>query len=367
MQKLLFIDRDGTLIEEPSTDFQIDSLSKFKLLPCVVSALTNIVQQGDYKLVMVTNQDGLGTPSFPDRNFWPLQNLLLDILQSEGVTFESVHIDRSFSYENSPFRKPNAGMLTNYFNGKYNLAESYVIGDRLTDLELARNIGTKSIWFASPLKNCEPFSPDFISSSWVDIARFLTQNERKAFVCRKTRETDIRVALNLDKSQAPNIETGIGFFNHMLEQIGFHGGFMLDVQCVGDLRVDEHHTIEDVALVLGNAFNQAIGNKNGLSRYGFYVPMDEALAQVVVDFSGRPFLKWDVPLTGCTVGGIDASLFEHFFYSFCQKAQCTLHISASGTNNHHVIESVFKAFARALRMALSRTSIGGVPSSKGII
>lgn len=367
MQKLLFIDRDGTLIEEPSTDFQVDSLGKFRLLPWVVSALKAIVERGDYKLVMVTNQDGLGTPSFPESSFWPLQNLLLDILQSEGVIFESVHIDRSFPHENSPFRKPNAGMLKNYFNGKYNLAESYVIGDRLTDLELARNIGSKSIWFAPPFENCEPFLPALISNSWLNIARFLTQSERKSIAIRKTRETDIRVELNLDKTQAPSIETGIGFFDHMLEQIGFHGGFMLVVQCIGDLHVDEHHTIEDVALVLGDALNQAIGNKKGLSRYGFYVPMDEALANVIVDFSGRPFLKWDVPLTGCTVGGIDATLFEHFFYSFCQKAQCTLHVSASGMNNHHVVESVFKAFARALRMALSRTNIDGVPSSKGVI
>lgn len=367
MQKLLFIDRDGTLIEEPKSDLQVDSLNKFKLLPKVVSALKAISDAGEYKLIMVTNQDGLGTNSYPEDTFWPCQHLLLDILYSENIIFEAIHIDRSFPEENSSFRKPSVGMLTEYFNRKYNLADSYVIGDRVTDLQLAKNLGCQSIWFNAPSNSCEKFTPSFISDSWSDIAHFLVNKERQVMVSRKTRETDICIELNIDKEATPIIETGIGFFNHMLEQIGFHGKFSLNIKCLGDLHIDEHHTIEDAALVLGEAFNQAIGNKEGLSRYGFYVPMDESLAQVVLDFSGRPFLEWNVNLMGTTVGGIDASLFEHFFYSFCQKAGCTLHISANGKNNHHIVEAVFKAFARALRMAVSRTVNGTIPSSKGII
>lgn len=367
MQKLLFIDRDGTLIDEPDSDFQIDTLPKFRLLPDVVNALKRIVDRSDYKIVMVTNQDGLGTSSFPEERFWPYQNLLIQVLESQGVVFDAVYIDRSLPSENSPNRKPQAGMLTQYFNGKYNLDASYVIGDRLSDVQLANNIGARSIYYRGEPSNDLGSIPDLITDSWNVIADFLLLKDRKADVFRSTRETQIRIELNIDKTAPPEIDTGIGFFDHMLEQIGTHSGVSLNVKCVGDLMVDEHHTIEDVGLVLGDAFSQAMGNKRGINRYGFYVPMDESLAYVVLDFSGRPYLQWDVDFICKSVGGIDITMFEHFFQSFCQKAQCTLHIKANGQNTHHLIEAVFKAFARAIRIAVSESGDDVLPSSKGLI
>jgi imidazoleglycerol-phosphate dehydratase/histidinol-phosphatase len=367
MKKVLFIDRDGTLIKEPTTDYQIDGLEKFRLLPGVISALKAIVSFTDYRLVMVTNQDGLGTASFPHKNFEPYQNLLLDILQSENIQFDAIHIDSSFSHEGSPNRKPAAGMLTGYFNGEYNLSESFVIGDRATDIELAQNIGARSIFIGNEKENLLNIQPDFIAENWARIADIFTRSDRTAVVRRKTRETAIFVELNLDKSSTPTVDTGIGFFNHMLEQIGYHGGMAIKVNAVGDLDVDEHHTIEDVGLTLGMAFSEALVSKRGINRYGFYVPMDEALASVIVDFGGRPFLEWNVTFMRSTIGGVDATLFEHFFASFCQKAQCTLHVSVTGKNDHHMVEAIFKAFARAMRMAVTKGKADDLPSSKGVI
>jgi imidazoleglycerol-phosphate dehydratase/histidinol-phosphatase len=366
MQKILFIDRDGTLIEEPPTDYQIDALEKFTLVPGVISALKQIVTKTNYSLVMVSNQDGLGTASFPEETFTPYQNLLIDILSGEGITFDAIHIDPSLPEENSPNRKPEIGMLKGYFNGKYNIAESYVIGDRFSDVQLADNLGAKAIFF----NNKSQESTEAIklqTTNWQEIVDFLTTESRQATIQRKTKETDISIFLNLNRFENPKIETGVGFFNHMLEQIGFHGNVQLEINCKGDLEVDEHHTIEDTALALGEAFAQALENKKGLTRYGFTLPMDESLATVAIDFGGRPYLKWDVEFIRNTVGEIDVTLFEHFFRSFAQNAACTLHIEARGENDHHIIEGVFKAFARAVRMAIAKSDDGVLPSSKGNI
>lgn len=366
MQKILFIDRDGTLIEEPPTDYQIDALEKFTLVRGVISALKQITAKANYKLVMVSNQDGLGTNSFPEETFTSFQNLLLDILASEGITFKAIHIDPSLPEEKSPNRKPEIGMLKGYFNGQYNIAESYVIGDRFSDVLLAENLGAKAIFFNTKSKE----STDTIklqTTNWQEIADFLTTENQKATIQRKTKETDISISVNLNRFESPKIETGIGFFNHMLEQIGYHGNLKLEINCKGDLEVDEHHTIEDTALALGEAFAKALENKKGLTRYGFTLPMDESLATVAIDFGGRPYLKWDVQFIRDTVGNIDVTLFEHFFRSFTQNAACTLHIDAHGENDHHIIESVFKAFARALRMAIAKSDDGILPSTKGYI
>lgn len=366
MQKILFIDRDGTLIKEPPIDFQIDKLEKFALVPGVISALKQIVSKTNFKLVMVSNQDGLGTESFPEETFTPYQNLLIDILESEGITFEAIHIDPSFPEEKSPNRKPEIGMLKGYFNGQYNIADSYVIGDRFTDVQLAENLGAKAVFF-NDKNNKSSYAITLQTTDWKEIADFFTTPNRKAAINRKTKETDIAVKLNLDRFEKPKIDTGIGFFDHMLEQIGFHGNVQLEINCKGDLNVDEHHTIEDTALALGEAFAKALENKKGLTRYGFTLPMDESLASVAIDFGGRPFFKWNVAFIRDTVGGIDTTLFEHFFRSFAQNAASTLHIEARGENDHHIIEAVFKAFARTIRMAIAKSDNGILPSSKGNI
>lgn len=368
MQKILFIDRDGTLIAEPEEDFQVDSLEKFRLLPGVIGALKKIVASTNYHLVMVTNQDGLGTESFPLEKFTPLQNLLVNILRGEGIVFDAIHIDPSLPSDNSPNRKPGTGMLTSYLNGQYNLAESYVIGDRFTDVQLAENIGSRAILFKeSNATEQKSESLSLVTSNWEEIASFLINNQRKSLVKRQTKETDIEVFVDLNKFEKPKIKTGIAFFNHMLEQIAFHGNIKLNINCTGDLEIDEHHTIEDTGLALGAAFANALKNKKGLNRYGFTLPMDEALATTAVDFGGRPYLKWDVDFKRDTVGGIDSTLFEHFFRSFSQKAECTLHVTATGKNDHHLIESVFKSFARTVKMAIQQSSLNALPSSKGQI
>ena len=367
MQKILFIDRDGTLIDEPDTDFQVDRLEKFRLRPNVISALQKIVTQTDFRLVMVTNQDGLGTSTFPKENFQPLQDLLVDILAGEGIFFDAIHIDPSLPKDNSPNRKPGIGMLKSYFNGQYNLADSYVIGDRLTDVQLAENIGAQAIFFSNRANNINVGNIALQTTKWTDIAAFFTSAYRTAKISRTTNETDVRITINLDQYKPPQIDTGIGFFDHMLEQIGHHSQIQLYVQCKGDLEVDEHHTIEDTALALGEAFTQALGNKKGISRYGFTLPMDEAKATAAIDFGGRPFLKWNVKFKRDTIGNIDNTLFEHFFRSFAQKAACTLHIEATGENDHHKTEAVFKAFARSIRMAINKEDNTTIPSSKGTI
>lgn len=368
MEKILFIDRDGTLIAEPPDDFQVDSLEKFRMLPGVIGALKNIVTRTDYRLVMVTNQDGLGTEAFPKEKFTPLQDLLVRTLQGEGIVFDAIHIDPSLPKDNSPNRKPGTGMLTSYFNGRYNLANSYVIGDRFTDVELAENIGSRAILFQKTISNeRESKNLSLVSNNWDEIADYLITGQRCSYVARKSKETDINVELDLNQFFTPQIETGIGFFDHMLEQIAVHGRIGLNLFCKGDLQVDEHHTIEDTALALGEAFSDALSNKKGLSRYGFTLPMDEALATAVIDFGGRPYLKWSVEFRRDTIGEIDTTLFEHFFRSFAQKAECTLHIESKGDNDHHVIEAIFKAFARSVKMAIQKTSTNELPSSKGKI
>ncbi len=366
-QKILFIDRDGTILEEPADDFQIDSLSKFRFIPGVINALKAIVTKTDYRLVLVTNQDGLGTETFPRKNFEPLQNLMVQTLADEGIVFDAIHIDPSLPKDNSPNRKPGTGMLKSYFNGRYNLAESFVIGDRLTDVELAENIGAQSILLSDRIVNENYNSLAIKTTDWQEIETFLTTPNRSALIETSTSETQIRINLNLDRFTEPKIDTGIGFFDHMLAQIGTHSQISLKINCNGDLVVDEHHTIEDVGLALGEAFAIALSNKRGLNRYGFSLPMDEASAKVLIDFGGRPFLKWNVKLIRDTLGGIDSTLFEHFFRSFSQNAGCTLHIEADGGNDHHTMEAVFKALARAIKTAIIINKDQILPSTKGKI
>ena len=363
-KRVLFIDRDGTLIEEPKSDFQVDSLSKFKLLPNVVSALKKVVQLSDYELVMITNQDGLGTDSFPEADFWPLQNLLIDILSSEGVEFDEILIDRSFESENSPNRKPRTGMLQKYFSNEYDLENSWVIGDRLTDVELAKNLGAKSILIG----DIDSSEADYTTNSWLRIQELLLLNIRQVQLSRKTNETKIDLDWKLDGSGQSSIQTGIGFYDHMLEQIAKHSGSDLVISCEGDLNVDEHHTIEDVAITMGLAFNQLLGDKKGIERYAFLLPVDEALSHIAIDCGGRPDLVWDVPLKRMDIGGIPTEMFKHFFKSFVLEARIGLNIKATGENEHHMIESVFKGFAKVIKQATKRSLDNyTIPSTKGSI
>ena len=361
-KKILFIDRDGTLIKEPA-DFQIDSLEKLEFYPGVFSGLSVIAQELDFTLVMVTNQDGLGTPSFPETAFFPVQEKVITAFKNEGVVFFEVLIDRSFPEENLPTRKPGTAMLQHYLNAAYDIANSFVIGDRVTDLMLAKNLGCKSI-FLNAAKD-----PDaaLCTSSWKDIYHFLKKQQRKAFVKRQTAETNIETSVNLTGTGQSNIRTGIGFFDHMLEQIARHGGLDLSVQVTGDLHVDEHHTVEDVAITLGQAFAKALENKTGIQRYGFTLPMDDALAQVALDFGGRPWIVWEATFKREMIGSMPTELFFHFFKSFTDHAKCNLNIKAEGTNEHHKIESIFKAFAKSVKMAVADTGDAGIPSTKGVL
>lgn len=361
MKKVLFIDRDGTLINEPE-DYQIDAFEKFQLLPDVISSLKKLSALG-YILVMVTNQDGLGTDSFPEDDFWGPQNLLIDLLKSEGIEFADIYIDRSFEKDNLPTRKPGTGMLGKYLEGEYDLSNSFVIGDRLTDVDLAENLQAKSILYHAELKDPRA---SLVTSSWSEITSFLCKHERSSLVERKTNETSIRLELVLDGSGKSKINTGLKFFDHMLEQIAKHGNLDLYLDCKGDLEVDEHHTIEDVAIVLGQALKEALGNKAGIERYAFVLPMDDCLAQVALDFSGRAWLVWDVELKREKVGDFPCEMLVHFFKSFSDKAECNLNISATGENEHHKIESIFKAFAKTVKQAASRnTDQLSLPSTKG--
>lgn len=362
MKKVLFIDRDGTLIMEPE-DEQIDSFEKLEFYPNVFQYLARIAKELEYELVMVTNQDGLGTSSFPEEDFWPVHNLIMKAFENEGVRFSEVLIDRSFPHENLPTRKPGTGMVTHYMKGNYDLEHSFVIGDRMTDVELARNMGCKSI-----LLNSEPApGATLCSTDWGEIYRFLKEEPRKWKVSRVTNETDITVEVNLDGTGKGTIETGLGFFDHMLEQISRHGNIDLGIQVKGDLQVDEHHTIEDVGIALGEAFYHALGSKKGVERYGFLLPMDDCLAQVAIDFGGRPWLVWEATFNREFIGDMPTEMCMHFFKSFSDNARCNLNIKAEGENEHHKIESIFKAFARAIRMAVKRGDQGGIPSTKGVL
>lgn len=367
MKKALFIDRDGTILVEPPTDYQVDSFEKFAFIPKSITNLARIYREMDYEFVMVTNQDGLGTDSYPEHTFWPYQNKMLEILESEGIEFDEILIDRSFEHEGLETRKPGIGMMKNYLAGEYDLANSYVIGDRQTDVKLAQNLGAQAIFIGEASADGAALS----TTNWDEIYTFLKQQRtgRTASVRRSTSETDIQVDLNLDGSGKSSIRTGIGFFDHMLEQVARHGKVDLTIQVKGDLHIDEHHTIEDTGLALGEAFLQALGDKRGISRYGFFIlPMDEALAQVAIDFSGRPWAVWKAEFKREKVGGMPTEMFFHFFKSFSDTAKANLNIKVEGDNEHHKIEAIFKGFARAIRMAvecnLHDTSI---PSTKGTL
>lgn len=355
-QKILFIDRDGTLIEEPE-DEQIDAFSKLKFTKDVFRSLGFIRSHLDFRFVMVSNQDGLGTPAFPEETFWPVHNFVLQTFENEGVTFDDIFIDRHFPYENSPCRKPGTGMLTEYINNsKYDIKGSYVIGDRDTDRQLADNLGCKAMILG---KN---------GMTWNKITELLLAGERTAEVKRTTKETDIYVRLNMDGIGLCDISTGIGFFDHMLEQIGRHGMMDLVVRTKGDLNVDEHHTIEDTAIALGECIYKALGDKRGIERYGYCLPMDDSLCRVVLDFGGRPWLVWDVDFHREKIGDMPTEMFLHFFKSLSDAARMNLNIKAEGQNEHHKIEGVFKALARAMRMAVKRDIYHfQLPSTKGVL
>ena len=354
MKRALFIDRDGTILVEPA-DEQIDSYEKFRFLPGVIGALKFLRQHTDFEFVMVSNQDGLGTDSYPEADFLPTQQLMLDVLAGEGVVFHAIHIDRSFPEDNLPTRKPGTGMLTSYMQGEYDLANSYVIGDRQTDAQLAENLGCKSLILGQDM-------------DWEKITELVFAGERKAEVVRTTRETDICVRVNLDGHGESDIQTGLGFFDHMLDQIAKHGMIDLYVRCNGDLDVDEHHTIEDTALALGECILKALGDKRGVERYGYTLPMDDCLCQVALDFGGRPWLVWDVEFHREKVGEMPTEMFLHFFKSLSDSARMNLNIKAEGNNEHHKIEGIFKALARSIRMAVRRdVSHFYLPSSKGTL
>jgi imidazoleglycerol-phosphate dehydratase/histidinol-phosphatase len=370
-KKALFIDRDGTLIFEPH-DEQIDSLEKLEFLPKVFKNMYLIQKNLDYELVMVTNQDGLGTASYPEETFWPAHNKVLLAFENEGVTFDDILIDRSFPYENLPTRKPGTGMLGKYLNGDYDLANSFVIGDRLTDIQLAKNLGAKGILINNgdlvELMEKQGLANHcvLVSDDWDDIYACVASPERTAEVVRTTKETSISVQLNLDGSGVCEISTGLHFFDHMLTQIGRHSGVDLKINVKGDLEVDEHHTIEDTALALGEALRKAVGQKLGMERYGFCLPMDDCLALAAIDFGGRPWLVWEADFKREKVGDMPTEMFLHFFKSFSDAALCNLNIKAEGINEHHKIEAIFKATAKAIKMAVKRDIFNfELPSTKG--
>lgn len=362
MKRVLFIDRDGTIIAEPLNE-QVDSLEELQFLPGVITALSKIAHEMDYELVMVTNQDGLGTKSFPEETFWPPHNKMLQILHGEGIKFAGIFIDRTFPEEKAPTRKPGTAMLTQYLAGGVDLSSSYVIGDRETDLKMAKNLGCRAIYVNTGSH------PDavFNTPDWDDIYKYLKAIPRKASVERKTKETSINIEINLDGSGKSSVDTGLGFFDHMLDQLARHGEIDLTIKAKGDLNVDAHHTVEDVAIALGEVVSMALGSKKGIGRYGYLLPMDDSLAQVAIDFSGRPWLIWNVELNCEKIGEVPSEMFYHFFRSFSDNAKCNLNIKAEGNNDHHKIEAVFKSFARAFRNAKTKTENFNLPSTKGLL
>jgi len=360
MKKVLFIDRDGTIITEPGNE-QVDSLDNLQFLPGVITALSKITKETDYELVMVTNQDGLGTDSFPEETFWPAHNKMLQILKGEGIEFAEIFIDRTFPEDKAPTRKPGTGMLTKYLAQGVDLASSFVIGDRNTDLLFAKNLGCRAIYINSNKH------PDALlnTTNWADIYRYLKVIPRTAFVERKTNETSVTVDINLDGSGISVISTLIGFFDHMLGQIAKHGNIDILLNATGDMEVDHHHTVEDVAIALGEGVSRALGTRKGIGRYGFLLPMDDSLAQVAIDLGGRPWLVWNAEFKREKIGEMPTELFFHFFKSFSDNAKCNLNIKAEGENEHHKIEAVFKAFAKALKMAVTKSDDFSIPSTKG--
>ena len=356
MKKALFIDRDGTIIREPA-DEQIDSFDKLQFVAGTFRALSTIARLTDYELVMVSNQDGLGTDSFPEETFWPVHNFILDTLKGEGIEFDNILIDRHFPHDNAPTRKPSTGMLTDYMQGDYDLTQCYVIGDRDTDVQLAENLGCRAL----KIDECGEMN-------WDKITEIVVAGERSATVQRTTRETDIFVQVDLDRPEICDVSTGIGFFDHMLEQLVHHGGIGLTIKVRGDLHIDEHHTIEDTGLALGECLRKALGNKLGIARYGYCLPMDDCLCQCALDFGGRPWLVWEADYQREMIGGMPTEMFFHFFKSLSDTALMNLNIKAEGSNEHHKIEGTFKAFARALRVAIARDVRHLVlPSSKGTL
>ncbi len=378
MKKVLFIDRDGTLAIEPPVDYQLDSFEKLEFYPKVFQYLGKIAKELDFELVMVTNQDGLGTPSFPEATFWPVHNFLVKTFEKEGIVFTEQIIDRTFARDNAPTRKPNTGLLSHYISSSYDLENSFVIGDRLTDIELAKNLGAKGIFInndniegTDELTVTEDELENYIAletKDWSAIYEFLKAKDRTGSISRNTNETKIQIDLNLDGTGTSDISTGISFFDHMLDQIARHGQLDLVVNVKGDLEVDEHHTIEDTAIALGEVFAKTLGNKLGIERYGFYLPMDDCLSQVAIDFGGRNWLVWEADFKREMVGKMPTEMFFHFFKSFTDGAKCNLNIKAEGTNEHHKIESIFKAFAKAIKMAVKRDVEKMIlPSTKGVL
>ncbi|MDX1907144.1 MAG: bifunctional histidinol-phosphatase/imidazoleglycerol-phosphate dehydratase HisB [Bacteroidia bacterium] len=377
-QPVLFIDRDGTLIAEPPDTYQVDSLEKLSFLPGVISALKQITQLAPYRLVIVTNQDGLGTSSFPEETFWPAHEKMLEIFRGEGIVFDEVIIDRTFKHEQAPTRKPGTGLLTHYLTGEYDLAGSFVIGDRPTDIQLAHNLGARGILIGRSV-DTQDNDVDWTrlrdtlaleTQDWTEIVAFFARQQgRTARITRDTLETQVRVSLNLDGTGITRHETGIGFLDHMLDQLGKHSRCDMAVSVKGDLHIDDHHTIEDTAIALGEAFRQALGDKRGIERYGcFTLVMDDALAEVAIDFSGRPWLIWEVAPMRETVGAFSTEMLMHFFKSFSDAARCNLRVRTTGHNTHHLIEATFKGVARAIRLAVSR--IPGdqqLPTTKGLL
>ena len=382
MKKVLFIDRDGTLIIEPPITFQIDSLEKLEYYPFVFKYLGKIASELDYELVIVSNQDGLGTPANALENFLPPHQKMLKAFENEGIHFAEVFLDPTFEHENAPTRKPRTGMLTKYLEGViardeategvYDLKNSFVIGDRATDVQLAKNLGCKGIYLSDNDSKIKELALEddcaLTTTDWKDIYEFLKLADRSASVRRTTKETDINISLHLDGTGKGQMETGLGFFDHMLDQLARHSGSDLSVKVVGDLHIDEHHTIEDTALALGEAYYQALGSKLGIERYGFCLPMDDCLAQVALDFGGRAWLVWDADFKREKIGDVPTEMFYHFFKSFSDAARCNLNIKVEGTNEHHKIEAIFKAFAKAIKMAIRRDSNNmQLPSTKGVL
>ncbi|MBT8182471.1 MAG: bifunctional histidinol-phosphatase/imidazoleglycerol-phosphate dehydratase HisB [Eudoraea sp.] len=376
-KKVLFIDRDGTLIVEPP-DEQTDSLEKIVFYPGVFNYLSRIARELDFELVMVTNQDGLGTASFPEKTFWPSHNFILKCFEGQGIVFTEIHIDRTFPQENADTRKPGTGLLKKYFSKEYDLANSFVIGDRLTDMELAKNLGSKGIYInTNTFLGTDEITVEetqlqetiaLETTEWMAIYEFLKLKERVAEITRKTKETEIYIQLNLDGTGISNISTGIAFFDHMLDQLARHGQMNLEISVKGDLEVDEHHTIEDTAIALGEVFHNALGDKLGMERYGFSLPMDDCLAQAALDFGGRAWLVWEAEFKREMIGKMPTEMFYHFFKSFSDGAKANLNIKAEGTNEHHKIEAIFKAFAKAIKMAVKRDVDKMVlPTTKGML